>query len=264
MMHTQDRRKAILKELEQNAYVRVGTLSSMFGCTEMTIRRDLNEMAEEGLLKRTHGGAIKIGKNFVTDNVKDLLYSNLHNKIYIARQAYKVIRARDTIFLDDATTCLYLAKEIKKNEKKQVNIITNSVLLALDLMQTEHVSLKIIGGDAAGNLSATVGQEAVEQIARCRADKAFIGVNGIDFTEGITGIGYPQMEIKQAMLKSAKETYVLADSSKFGHIYLSHICNIDQVTAVLTDGNLGAAFQEEARAQGVPVIWQTEAEKNKE
>ena len=58
MMHTQDRRKAILKELEQNAYVRVGTLSSMFGCTEMTIRRDLNEMAEEGLLKRTHGGAV--------------------------------------------------------------------------------------------------------------------------------------------------------------------------------------------------------------
>ena len=57
---------------------------------------------------------------------------------------------------------------------------------------------------------------------------------------------------------------MLADSSKFGHIYLSHICNIDQVTAVLTDGNLAAAFQEEARAQGVPVIWQTEAEKNKE
>lgn len=176
----------------------------MFGCTEMTIRRDLNEMAEEGLLKRTHGGAVKIGKNFVTDNVKDLLYSNLHNKIYIARQAYKVISAQDTIFLDDATTCLYLAKEIKKNEKKPVNIITNSVLLALELMQAEHVSIKIIGGDAAGNLSATVGQEAVEQIARCRADKAFIGVNGIDFTEGITGIGYPQMEIKQAMLKVQK------------------------------------------------------------
>ena len=255
-MHTQDRRKAILKELDQNDYVRVSTLSRTFDCTEMTIRRDLNEMAEEGLLKRTHGGAVKIGKNFVTDNVKDLLYSNLHNKIYIARQAYRIIKEQDTIFLDDATTCLYLAKEIKRNEKKQIKIITNSLLLALELMQTKHVTLKIIGGDAAGNLSATVGQEALEQIARCSADKAFIGVNGVDFTEGITGIGYPQMEIKQAMRKSAKETYVLADSSKFGRTYLSHISHIDQVTAVITDRDLAPEFQEEAISRGYPVIWQ--------
>ena len=104
-----ERRKIILQELEQTGYVKVSMLSQEFHCTEMTIRRDLNAMSEEGLLKRTHGGAVKIGKNFVTDNVKDLVYSNLCNKIYIAKMAYRIIKNGDTIFLDDATTCLYLS-----------------------------------------------------------------------------------------------------------------------------------------------------------
>ncbi|PWJ51860.1 DeoR/GlpR family DNA-binding transcription regulator [Faecalicatena contorta] len=254
----QERRKVILKELEQNGYVRVSTLSQLLQCTEMTIRRDLSEIAEEGLLKRTHGGAVKIGNNFVTDNVKDLLYSNLHRKIYISKIAYNMIDDQDTIFLDDATTCLYLAGEIKKNVTKSVNVITNSILLASELMQTAHVTLKMIGGDAAANLSATVGPEALEQIRKYRADKAFIGVNGIDFQKGITGIGYPQMEIKQAMLGHAEKIYILADSSKFGYTYLSHICQLDEVTAILTDSDLRAAYKAEIQKYQYPVIWKIE------
>lgn len=252
----QDRRKAILKELDLNGYVRVSTLSLLLGCTEVTIRRDLNTMAAEGLLKRTHGGAVKIGKNFVTDNVRDLVYSNPGNKIYIARQAYGIVKEKDILFLDDATTCLYLAREIKRNSRKFVKVITNSILLASELMQTDHVTLKVIGGDAAGNLSATVGQEALKQIEKYQADKAFLGVNGIDFQEGITGIGYPQMEIKQAMIRQANETYVLADSSKFGNVYLSHICGIREVTAILTDKDLDNGYKKEIQKYDYPVIWE--------
>lgn len=251
----QERRKAILKELDLYGYIRVSTLSRLFQCTEMTIRRDLNEMDREGLLKRTHGGAIKIGKNFVTDNVKDLIYSNSYNKIYIARMAYRILHAEDTVFMDDATTCLYLAKEIKRNVSKPVKVITNSILLALELMQTAHVTIKIIGGDAAANLSATVGREALEQIEKCRADKAFIGVNGVDFKNGITGIGYPQMGIKRAMMERSKETYILADSSKFGHTYLSHICGLDEVTAVLTDKDLKREYQTEICEKGYHIYY---------
>ncbi|MEJ8735547.1 MULTISPECIES: DeoR/GlpR family DNA-binding transcription regulator [Mediterraneibacter] len=248
-----ERRKIILQELEQTGYVKVSMLSQEFHCTEMTIRRDLNAMSEEGLLKRTHGGAVKIGKNFVTDNVKDLVYSNLCNKIYIAKMAYRIIKNGDTIFLDDATTCLYLAQEIKRNNKKSVNVITNSILLASEIMQTAHILLKVIGGDVAGNLSATVGKEALEQIRGYRVNKAFIGVNGIDYQEGITGIGYPQMEIKKAMMKRAEATYVLADSSKFGHIYLSHICNLSEVTGVLTDKDLKEEYVQIAKEKNYPI-----------
>lgn len=248
-----ERKKIILQELEQTGYVKVSALSREFHCTEVTIRRDLNAMAEEGLLKRTHGGAVKIGKNFVTDNVKDLVYSNLYNKIYIAKLAYQIVEDNDTIFLDDATTCLYLAREIKRNNKKRTNVITNSILLASEIMQTAHISLKVIGGDAAGNLSATVGKEAMEQIKGYKADKAFIGVNGIDSQGEITGIGYPQMGIKKAMMEHAKATYILADSSKFGHTYLSHICNISEVTAVLTDRDLKEEYIQMAKEKRYPI-----------
>jgi DeoR/GlpR family transcriptional regulator of sugar metabolism len=138
---------------------------------------------------------------------------------------------------------------------KPVSVITNSILLASELMQTEHVILKVIGGDAAGNLSATVGAEALKQIEHCQADKAFIGVNGIHFQEGITGIGYPQMEIKRAMIRRAKETYVLADSSKFGHVYLSHICDIKEVTAILTDNELDNIYKQKVQECQYSVIW---------
>lgn len=252
----QERKKIILQELERAGYVKVSTLSQNFHCTEATIRRDLNTMAEQGLLKRTRGGAVKIGKNFVTDNVKDLVYSNLYHKIYIAKMAYHLVEDHDTIFMDDATTCLYLAREMKKSREKQVRIITNSLLLATEVMQMEYISLRVIGGEAASNLSATVGAEALEQINGYEVDKAFIGVNGIDYDYGITGIGYPQMEIKKAMIGHAKYSYILADSSKFGHTYLSHICSLNEVSAVLTDKDLNVVYKEEAQKKGYPIIWE--------
>lgn len=250
---TDKRRKRILEMLDARGTIRVSELSREFRCTPMTIRRDLNELEQLGLIKRIHGGAVKIGSNFVTQNVKELVYSNTHHKMWIAKLAFSCIRPGMTLFIDDASTCLYLAQEIKKDKMKPVTIITNSLLAATEFMQTPHVYLKLIGGDITVNLSATAGETALRQIAACHADLSFIGVNGVDSNAGITGIGYPQMEIKKAMIQASDAVYILADSSKFGKCFLSEICGFDQVKEILTDKELPAEVLKEFLRSGIPL-----------
>lgn len=250
---TDQRRKRILERLDVRGTIKVSELSQEFQCTPMTIRRDLKELEQMGLIRRTHGGAVKIGSNFVTQNVKELVYSNTYHKMWIARLAFSCIEPGMTLFIDDASTCLYLAQEIKKDKRKPVTVITNSLLAATEFMQTPHVYLKLIGGDITANLSATAGETARKQIAACRADLSFIGVNGVDSKAGITGIGYPQMEIKKAMIQASDAVYILADSSKFGKRYLSEICGFGQVKEILTDKDLPAAVLKEFWRADIPL-----------
>ena len=112
----------------------------------------------------------------------------------------------------------------------------------------------MIGGYVGGRLAATMGEAAVESIQSFRVDKAFIGVHSISFDVGLTSVATPQMQVKHAILRAAKQIYVLADSSKFGGGYLSVICPINQVDAIITDSGISPEDRHKAEELHVNLI----------
>lgn len=249
----QERAKMILNELEEQGFVKVAELSKKFGCSEVTIRSDIKNLEEQGLLQRTHGGAAKIGLQFSQHYTGKSIYDHVERKTAIARRAYEFIEDNDTIIIDDASTTLYLTKYIKNDPSKHLVVVTNSLPVATELAEVSHVDLFMTGGQVSGSLAAVMGDLTVSNLGGFLVDKAFIGTKGVNFKVGITSVAYPQMQVKRAIIKSSKSVYVLADSSKFGSAYLSVVCPLDQVTAIVTDSSVSDENIEKAKTAGIPM-----------
>ena len=244
----EERRQAILQELEEKGKVRVADLSRKLGVSEVTIRNDIKSMGAEGLLKRTHGGAVSLEQNMARKYRAETIYRHVDRKKAIAARAY------DTIIIDDASSSFYLALHIKSHPEKRVAVVTNSLLVGNELAGISHVELYMIGGYVGGHLAASMGESAVENMEHFHVDKGFIGVHGINFEAGLTSIATPQMQVKKAILKAAKEVYVLADSSKFGGGYLSVICPINAVYKIITDSHVSKENVAIAKEMNVPLV----------
>lgn len=256
------RSRYILQELDKRGSVKVKKLSEELQCCELTIRRTLQGLEQEGLLKRVHGGAVKTGNNFVKNQIKEMIYSNTYEKMEIARYAYELLKDGDTILLDDASTCMHVAGIIKNENKKKLAIVTNSILIAMELMEVETVTLVMLGGEIAKNLAATEGITTLSCLDALKIDKAFIGVNGVDSERGITVIGYPQKLLKMKMKEISSQFYVLADSSKFEKIYLSELCGINEVTGIITSTEGRVKYCKAEKWQGVVLSFEERKRKS--
>lgn len=250
----EERRRAILHEVEEKRRVRVTDLSRKYGCSEVTIRNDIKNMDREGLLKRTHGGAIRIEKDFVRKYSAESIYRNTDKKKKIAACAYEFIHDRDTILIDDASNSFYLALYIKEHPEKRLAVVTNSLLSGNELAGVGHVDLYMVGGNVGGHLAATMGDAALQNIEQFRVDKAFIGVHSVNFDVGFTSIAAPQMQVKRAILKISDEVYVLADSTKFGGGYVSVICPIYDVHKIITDDEISENHVKNAQEASVSLV----------
>ena len=153
----QERRNAILQELNEYGKVKVADLSKKLECSEVTIRNDIKSMDKEGLLKRTHGGAIRLDEKVQRKYSAESIYRNTEKKRQIAACAYAYIEDRDTIIIDDASSSFYLALYIKEHPEKRIAVVTNSLLVGNELAGVRHVELYLIGGHVGGHLAATMG-----------------------------------------------------------------------------------------------------------
>lgn len=245
------RMEFILQELEEKGSVRVTDLSKLLKCSDVTIRNDIQKLEEKGLLIRTHGGAEKIGARLSITLDAGNIYKSGDKKQRIAERAYAYIDNNETIILDDASTSYYLARCIRENASKHLIVITNSFVAAALLADVKHVDLFMLGGQVGGKLASTMGDVTVRYLEECHADKAFISAHGINFDVGITSIGSPQMQIKNAILKVTTEVFVLADSSKFGGGYILTVCPLSGLSRIITDNEIKKEYIEMAEKAGV-------------
>lgn len=242
-----ERREEILSLLRTRGKITVRELSELFRCSEVTIRTDLRELETEGLLERTHGGAVLARESFPSYRPENL-YRNAAAKQQIAYYAYRMIFDRGTIILDDSSACYFLAQHICRHPEKAVAVLTNSLPSASVLADCPHVQLYMIGGHVGGHLPATMGEQTAETIRSVFVDMAFISVHSINFNVGLTSIGTPQMQIKRAILDTTDKVFVLANSTKFGAGYLEVICPLSEVYRIITDSGLKQEFINKAEA----------------
>jgi len=243
------RHRRILQLLENEGNVKVDNLSERFEVSQVTIRKDLAELEEQGLLQRTYGGAVYSHRSRFNVSFLEKLQIEAPAKDAIAQLALNYIHEGDTIILDAGSTTLSLARALQ-GKLRSLYVITNSVPAALELSRAGYEIL-LIGGQVRNHSLALIGPVAVKTLESFHADRAFLGTSGISLSHGHSTPNPLDAEVKQAMMRSADETYVLTDSSKFGHACLASFAQLTEVHFTLTDSGIPAEFREVFEKRGI-------------
>lgn len=256
MEQSDSRKQKILDILKAEKIVYVSSLSEKFGVSQVTVRKNLQELEEEGLIQRTHGGATlrRVERVSIEPFFEELCIQNVEEKRAIAKLAYEQIADGDAILLDASTTVLELCHLIRDGERKNLTVITNALKVSMELAACPEVSLIQVGGSIRSSLFSASGPMTTQALKNLHADKAFIGLNGIDTRYGLTTQNMLECEIKRCMVDISTTSYVLADHSKFGNVALSVIAPVNSVFCIITDSEVPAARLMEIQERGVRVM----------
>jgi DeoR family transcriptional regulator of aga operon/DeoR family fructose operon transcriptional repressor len=230
------RRQQMLSLLEETGTLNVGELADRFGVSLVTVRKDLDELGAEGLLERTFGGAVFSHRSRFNRSFLQRALEHRQEKRAIAAAALEYIQDGDTIILDAGTTTLCLA-QVLKEQVKNVFVITCSVPVALELSSAGY-DILLLGGMVRNKSLALLGRETLRIIERYRADKAFLGSTGFTAEMGHSTPNPDDAQIKEALIRIADKTYVLVDSSKYGHNCLTSFAQLRDVQLTITDSGL--------------------------
>ncbi|KGA98386.1 transcriptional regulator [Alkalihalobacillus alcalophilus ATCC 27647 = CGMCC 1.3604] len=240
-MFMHERRSKILDYLNKEQRVTVKELAKRLSVSEATLRTDFSDMEKEGLLKRTHGGAI-IGqfdeKQFSFSNREK---KNKEEKSLISIKAEKLISANQCILLDASSTALELAKRLKENPKR-LTIVTNGIYTALELRDVPEFTVILIGGvirTGSGSLESTIDAGLLSKI---NIDLMFTSASGFDFEKGLTDFNVYEVELKKEMVKASSKVIALLDYSKFGKSSLVTFATVDEISTIITDGQLSNEY----------------------
>jgi DeoR/GlpR family transcriptional regulator of sugar metabolism len=229
------RHARILGLVNRNGFVSVSEIAESFAVSDMTIRRDLWALEDKGMLQRTHGGAVGIGRREVFDAAEPAFSSrrrqNAAAKAAIARKAAQLIGVRESIGLDVGTSTLALAEEIAG--RQDITVFTGS-LYAAAVVGRRNCPVHVLGGLLRAPELSVVGPNPIKQIMQFYVDKLFLGVSGV--TEaGFFDYSPEDTEIKRAFIEQAEQVIVLCDSSKFDHRSVSKVCDLGRVATLVTD-----------------------------
>ena len=227
-----ERQDFIVGIVNSENIIEVSDLTSSLNVTEMTIRRDLKELEEKGLLKRIHGGAKKVR------NLSNVEYSNtekkqknINQKKYISKKIAEILEDDEIIFMGPGTTIEYVSEYIIG---KHLTIFTNSLYLFNELIKIDTLKVRLIGGKYRKKTGAFVGSLAIDMIKNLRFQKAFIGVNGISQNNAFA---YNEDEgfLQKIILDNASEKFIVADSSKIGIEDFYSFYKIEDVSVITDD-----------------------------
>ena len=231
-MNFQKRKRFILDEIALNGEVDIKKLAASLDISEITARRDLNQLAVDGLLYRTHGGAMKVNPLEIPHDFVNKAAKNVEAKDKICRAAAAFINDGDIIFMDCGSTVFRLCQFIKS---KKIKVITNSIPVIYEL-QNSSVSLNIIGGEFDAERQAMHGSMANKHIGFYKANKAFLGVDGISLN-GLFANSEHEAGITQAFAERSDKTFLLCDDSKIGRETYLRFADIKIANVLVTNSN---------------------------
>lgn len=244
---------AILDILQKQHKVEVNELAKLFGISEMTVRRDLNLLARQYNITRTHGGALMANQPVVRMiSFDESRISNREAKEKIAAKAATLIKNGQRIFIDAGSTTRIILNYM--DEETRAVIVTNHLKVAEHALQFDNLSVIMLGGEMIRITNCSSGSVAEEQIRKYQLDTAFLGAAAIG-TDGRLYDGYsPEARFKSSIFSVAKRTYLLTDSSKFNTYDLNGFAALSQVDGVITDAGIDEEGMNLLKKYNVEVI----------
>ena len=257
-MFREERMNQLLVHLEQEGQLRVANAAALFGVSESTIRLDLQELEERGLVQRTHGGAILTSvarsgtMKYLAQGVEARLIEHREAKKAIGQLAASLIQDGETIMIDGGSTARYVAFYLRY--KKRLTIVTHIVDIYPDLIGMEgDFRVVLTGGELDQSEMILVGEEAPLIVSHYRASKAILGIDGISISLGLTTQDV-HAPLKKAMMAYSDQVIIVADSSKLGQVSLVPVAMLDEFDYLVTDDGADPHMVKEIEALGVKVL----------
>ncbi len=254
-IRSRERHQAILAELVSRGACTYQQLAEVLDVSTMTVRRDINELAERGVVIKTLGGAQRAHAPYqlYETALNSRLSVNRREKKEIAMRAIELIDSQHTIFIDGGTTCLELARQLAK-ERKGLTIVTNSALVCLELGNGGENLIVGIGGEYDAKSLSFVGPQSEDWAQTLFVDMAFVSTKGFLPAEGTFESSVGTFRVKQIIARQCKELVLLVDHSKFGQRALSKVLDISQIHTVVTNDHTRPADIAELQRLGQKVI----------
>ena len=249
-MNFQVRKQKIIEKLAQDGIIDVKEVAHFLETSEITVRRDLAILAEQGLLIRTHGGAMTVSLSQMPVSFAQKSAFNAEQKDEICKKAVSLIQEGDVVFLDCGSTVFRMCSLIRN---LNIKVVTNSLPIINELIGSS-VSLNFAGGEIDFERQAAHGKIAVEHFQRYRADKAFVGIDGISLKNGLSASSEKEAEITMAIAQNARETFFLCDSSKLETDRYFPFAPIDFVQNLITDSKASEHILEAYKTVGINIL----------
>lgn len=251
-MYAAERQQWLLNRTRDAGRLDVAATAEELDVSAETIRRDLDALERQGLLRRVHGGAIPADRLGFEPGISARDSVAAQEKERIAKAALDELDGATTVLLDAGTTTARLAAMLPAD--RELTVVTNALPIASVLAARPNVTLLLLGGRVRGTTMATVDEWALDVLGDLTADVAFLGTNGFSVERGLTTPDRAEAAAKKAMLAASRRTVVLADSAKHGADQFVRFGRLDQVDALITDTGLTAADAAALSAAGPRVV----------
>ncbi|MTV37276.1 DeoR/GlpR family DNA-binding transcription regulator [Duganella radicis] len=248
-MLTRQRKELLLARLHQDGQIVAKSLSEELGLSEDTIRRDLRELASEGLLKRVHGGALPASPALGTFAERQRISSDA--KPAIARAAAAMIEPGQVVFIDGGTTAVQLARALPP--ELRCTVVTHSPSVAVELVEHAHVEVILIGGRLFKHSIVAMGPSALEAIAQIRTDIYFMGACSLHPQSGVSTGDFDEAGIKRAISGMAQRTVLLASPEKLDTASPYQIVPLAQLSAIIVNRDTPDELVAPYRGMGIGV-----------
>lgn len=261
------RQQEIINLLESQGSVKTSVLCEKFSISRETIRRDLESLEERNLVRRIHGGAMKVEHtNYDIPQFyaafDQRIQEHSQKKQLVAWEAANYIEDGRAIALDSGTTALELARVLKTKKFSSLTVVTNSFPVASELTDAEGITLVLTGGIYCPEEKALVSDLATLIFSKINLDILFLTTCGVSVERGITYQRIDEVVVQKKMMEASEKTIIIADSSKIGSNSLVKMCGIEKATMIITDSEADPEQIGHLRAAGIPVVIAEEREEN--
>ena len=246
------RKEKILEILKKNGTVRVTNLSKTLNVSEVTVRNYLTDMESKGLLARVHGGAIFSYRPYYSMNLNQRLETNRQIKERIAKKAANLVKPNDTVMLNAGTTTLLAFRYLPYDYN--LNIVTNSISIALEGSGNPNYNIVLIGGTINSKFQFTYGEDAIEILKKYHADKLILSVDGVDMKNGFSTYYAEETQVDKAMIEQSDSCIIVADNSKFDKNAFYKVYDLNVADYIVTDKEFNTKDAKIMSKLGIKII----------
>lgn len=249
-MYPVERQQKIMEIVRAKQVVKHIELTEALQISMETLRRDIQILVQQGLVEKFYGGIREAEQSLTETLIEQRMISQLDEKIAIAHECAALIEEGDCIFLDSGSTTFQIAKFIRT--MKNITVITNSLPIAIELLQTS-VEIILMGGKIRHSEKSIIAYDFLLQYDQLNISKAFICTSGISLKSGLSDFSFEEVLTRRNIVRIAQTTYVVADHTKFERDVAIKICPITDVDYIITDAGLNDAIFKHYQQAGIAV-----------
>jgi DeoR family transcriptional regulator of aga operon len=250
-LYPAERQQRILSLLNQNGRTSVSELSQMFRVSEVTVRADLQTLAAQNLIVRTHGGAV-LAPRAPELSLMLRRQQKVQEKKRIGAVAAEFVSNGDAVFLDASSTALALAHHLRKY--RDLTILTHSLVVAQALLEAPGVTVVMTGGILQRDTVSLMGTDGLAILRKYNLKSGFFGAHGLSFPEGLTDVSAGEAEVKREVVSMCRQVVALIDANKWGRVGPASFAHPQNIHIIITDEQAPAGLVEQARSLGTRVV----------